>query len=202
MRQLIAFAFGVPHDINGFHPYTVRSFSLSHTLVLPFPRQLQSWALKFNLGLTKPPTDPLRPVNSDNAWGTRLTAAAGTSLAAPYSYSTLKNCSHRKDLYTPKGVFGHAASLDHAFAHCRRFLTAASRRSPDSISVPMLGAVLSHPLTVIALVGHYPTNKLIVRRPLNERIAALPLDYSRGPSGISPAFAELSPSRRYVPTCY
>ena len=26
--QLTAFAFGVPHDINGFHPYTVRSVSL------------------------------------------------------------------------------------------------------------------------------------------------------------------------------
>ncbi len=158
--------------------------------------------MKFNPGLSKPPTDPLRPVNSDNAWGTRLTAAAGTSLAAPYSYGTLKNCSHIKDLYTPKGFFGHAASLDHTFVHCRRFLTAASRRSPDSISVPMLGAVLSHPLTVIALVGHYPTNKLIVRRPLNERIAALPPHCCGGLSGISPAFAGLFPSRRYVPTRY
>ena len=31
-RQLAAFAFGVPHDINGFHPYTVRSASLSRPL--------------------------------------------------------------------------------------------------------------------------------------------------------------------------
>jgi hypothetical protein len=30
MRQLIAFAFGVPLDINGFHPYTQSSINLSH----------------------------------------------------------------------------------------------------------------------------------------------------------------------------
>jgi len=26
--QLTAFAFGVPHDLNGYHPYTVRSINL------------------------------------------------------------------------------------------------------------------------------------------------------------------------------
>ncbi len=31
MRQSVAFAFGVPHDINGFHPYTVSSTDLSHS---------------------------------------------------------------------------------------------------------------------------------------------------------------------------
>ena len=39
MRQSVAFAFGVPHDINGFHPYTMSSTDLSHPLVLPFPPQ-------------------------------------------------------------------------------------------------------------------------------------------------------------------
>ena len=34
--QQAAFAFGVPHDINGFHPYTVSSVDLSHPLVVPF----------------------------------------------------------------------------------------------------------------------------------------------------------------------
>ena len=33
MHQLNAFAFGIPHDINGFHPYTMSSISLLHTLV-------------------------------------------------------------------------------------------------------------------------------------------------------------------------
>ena len=35
-RQLAAFAFGIPHDINGFHPYTMSSANLSLSLVLPF----------------------------------------------------------------------------------------------------------------------------------------------------------------------
>ena len=42
MRQLNAFAFGVPYDINGFHPYTVGSISLSHPLVLTFPARFWS----------------------------------------------------------------------------------------------------------------------------------------------------------------
>ena len=37
--------------------------------------------------------------------------------------------SHRKAVYTPKSVFLHAALLGQACAHCRKFLTAASRRS-------------------------------------------------------------------------
>ncbi len=80
-----------------------------------------------------------------------------------------------KDFYTPKGFFSHAASLHQAFAHCGRFSTAASRRSEARVSVPLLGAVLSHPLPVIALVSHYLTNKLIGRRPLAKRLLAKPL---------------------------
>lgn len=34
------------------------------------------------------PTDPLRPIIPDNARTTRITAAAGTSLAGPYSWGT------------------------------------------------------------------------------------------------------------------
>jgi hypothetical protein len=37
--------------------------------------------------------------------------------------------SQRKAVYTPKGVFPHAASLGQGCPHCRRFLTAAPRRS-------------------------------------------------------------------------
>ena len=36
MRQYAAFAFGVPHDINGFHPYTMSSTYLSHAQAMPF----------------------------------------------------------------------------------------------------------------------------------------------------------------------
>ena len=41
------------------------------------------------------------------------------------------------------------------------------------ISVPSLGAVLSHPLPVIALVSRYLTNKLIGPRPLPKWLAPL-----------------------------
>ncbi len=78
MRQLAAFAFGVPHDINGFHPYTVRSANLSHPLAKPYPLQPHRWAVRFNRRRTWPPTHPLRPINPDNARGLRITAAAGT----------------------------------------------------------------------------------------------------------------------------
>ena len=45
-------------------------------------------------------------------------------------------------------------------------MTAASRRSLGSVSVPVRRVVLSHPLPVIALVSFYLTNKLIGHRPL------------------------------------
>ena len=60
-------------------------------------------------------------------------------------------------------------SLHQAFAHCARFLVAATRRCRDRVSVPLWLADLSVQLPVIALVGHYPTNKLIGRRLLPQR---------------------------------
>ena len=79
----------------------------------------------------------------------------------------------RKEVYTPKNFFLHAASLGQAFAHCRIFSTAASRRSGTRISVSLLGNSLSAPLPVIGLVSHYLTNYLIGPRPIKKRIASL-----------------------------
>ena len=67
-------------------------------------------------------------------------------------------------LYNPKAFFTHAALLDQAFAHCPIFPTAASRRSLGRVSVPVWLIILSDQLRIVALVGHYPTNKLIRRR--------------------------------------
>jgi hypothetical protein len=64
-------------------------------------------------------------------------------------------------LYNPKAFITHAAWLDQAFAHCPIFPTAASRRSLDRVSVPVWLIILSDQLQIVALVGHYPTNKLI-----------------------------------------
>ena len=90
-----------------------------------------------------------------------------------------QNFSHAKAVYNPKAFFPHAASLGQAFAHCRIFSTAATRRCTSRVSVSSLGAVLSHPLPVIALVSHYLTNKLIGPRPLPKRLATLILRYHR-----------------------
>ncbi len=69
-------------------------------------------------------------------------------------------------LYDPRAFITHAAWLDQAFAHCPIFPTAASRRSLGRVSVPVWLIILSDQLPVFALVGHYPTNKLMGREPL------------------------------------
>ncbi len=101
----------------------------------------------------------------NNACLFRITAAAGTELAQAYS-----GIDQRKAVlallvfFTPKGVYIpkefvlHAASLRQAFAHCGIFVTAATRRCPGSVSVPMWRADLSVPLPVVALVSRYLTN--------------------------------------------
>ena len=69
-----------------------------------------------------------------------------------------------KVLYNPRAFFTHAAWLRQGFPHCAIFPTAASRRSLGRVSVPMWLIVLSDQLWIVALVGFYPTNKLIQRR--------------------------------------
>ena len=71
-----------------------------------------------------------------------------------------------KGVYNPRTFIPHAASLRQAFAHCAIFLTAASRRSLARVSVPVWLIILSDQLSVVALVGRYPTNKLIERKLL------------------------------------
>ncbi len=102
----------------------------------------------------------------NNACTLRITAAAGTELAGASSDGTVnpggcsppKLSSHLTELYDPKAFITHAALLRQGFPHCARFLTAASRRSLDRVSVPVWLIILSDQLTIVALVGHYPTN--------------------------------------------
>ena len=75
----------------------------------------------------------------------------------------VNSCSHARsslttEFYDPKTFFTHAALLGQTFVHCRRFPTAASRRSLGRVSVPMWPISLSTRLCIIALVGRYPTN--------------------------------------------
>ncbi len=112
----------------------------------------------------------------NNASHLRLTAAAGTKLAVAslgvlnfetYWVSSLGD--PWIAVYTPRSFILHAASLHQTFVHCGIFVTAASRRSLGSVSVPMRRANLSVPVPVIALVSRYLTNKLIGHGPLPSR---------------------------------
>ena len=108
----------------------------------------------------------------NNVRTVRLTAAAGTNLARASSRDSSNpfgSYSPSTVLYNPKAFIAHAASLGQACAHCQRSSTAASRRSLASVSVPVARVVLSHPLRIFALVGRYPTNKLIRHEPLPRR---------------------------------
>ena len=89
---------------------------------------------------------------------------AGTVI--PCAYCSQGRSSRLTELYNPKAFFTHAALLRQAFAHCGRFPTAASRRSLDRVSVPVWPFILSDRLLIVGLVGRYPTNCLIRRKPL------------------------------------
>ena len=108
--------------------------------------------------------------------------------------------SPRTEVYNPKTVFPHAASLHQGFPHCAISPTAASRRSLGRVSVPMWPFNLSVRLLIVDLVGRYPTNYLIGREPIFQRIAPLvaePCD-SATLCGISVRFQTLSPSERQI----
>ena len=84
---------------------------------------------------TAPPTRALSPVIPNNVRTVRLTAAAGTNLARASSRDQSRSfdpSSPSTGVYNPKAFILHAASLGQACAHCRRFSTAASRRSLGS----------------------------------------------------------------------
>ena len=111
-------------------------------------------------------------MNPDNARTFRITAAAGTELAGPYSQGTYKTVRvpHfiplQKRFTTHRAVIPHAAWLDQISIHCPIFLTAASRRSLDRVSVPMWGTFLSEPLAIVGTVGRYPAVYLMAREPI------------------------------------
>src|SRR5205823_12465900 len=98
-----------------------------------------------------------------------------------------------KEAYSPKAVIPPAASLRQAPAHCAIFPTAASRRRLGRVSVPVWPVTLSGRLPVVALVGHYPTNKLIGRGRIPYRRSS-PQHAMRETviSGIRPRFQGLS----------
>ncbi|KAJ1683184.1 hypothetical protein LUZ63_021594 [Rhynchospora breviuscula] len=122
------------------------------------------------------PYHALRPIIPDNACILCITAAAGTELADAYSSDTVIASSPRKEVYDPWAFFLHAALLRQAFAHCGKFLTAASRRSLGRVSVPVWLIILSDQLLIIALVlaryspvrhwkHHFPSDLHVLSMP-------------------------------------
>ncbi len=113
----------------------------------------------------------------NNACTPRITAAAGTELAgASFSgtvsakrYYRFAGSSHLTELYDPKAFITHAALLRQGFPHCAKFLTAASRRSLDRVSVPVWLIILSDQLPIAAMVSRYLTNKLMGRGLIPKR---------------------------------
>ena len=122
-----------------------------------------------------------------------------------YSHHPAISCrtysSVSKGFYNLPAFIIHAASLRQGFPHCGIFLAAASRRSLGRISVPMCPLTLSGRIPVIALVGLYPANKLMGRRPFLWRSRS---SFPRTPprhtftSGIICHFWQLSPSKGCV----
>jgi hypothetical protein len=92
-------------------------------------------------------------------------------------------------VYNPRAFIPHATSLGQTCVHCRRFSTAATRRCLGSVSVPVVGAMLSHPLVIKGLVSHYLTNYLVTHKPLLRRNHTFAPQRS---SGINHSFPWLS----------
>ena len=103
-----------------------------------------------------------------------------------------------KELYNLTAFVVHAASLRQTFVHCGRFLAAASRRSLGRVSVPMWPVALSGRLSIVALVGRYPANKLMDRGLIpRRRLGAFPRMRLRAPGSIRyyPVFPRAIPGR-------
>ena len=107
---------------------------------------------------------------------------------------------HLTGLYDPKAFVTHAAWLRQGFPHCAIFLTAASRRSLDRVSVPVWLIILSDQLPIAALVSRYLTNKLMGRGLIFKREPKPPLTPVSADTvvlcGISAPFGTLFPTQR------
>lgn len=124
---------------------------------------------------------------------------------SPCSYSRGRS-SLTTEFYEPKPFVTHAALLRQTCVHCGRFPTAASRRSLGRVSVPVWPITLSGRLRIVALVGRYPTNQLMRRRPIHQRQPKPPFNFPTCVEKDYPVLATVS--RGYprlmgrLPTCY
>ena len=181
--QRPAFAIGVPPDICAFHRYTRNSSLPYSTQVMP----VSPARPKLSPGISQTTRQTTYELFTPSNSGQRLhpTYYRGcwhvVSRCFLSRYRHPKASSLAKEVYNPKAVIPHAASLHQASAHCAIFPTAASRRSLGRVSVPMWPSTLSGRLPVVALVGHYPTNKLIGRGLILHRKNFPPTTLKIGP---------------------
>ena len=92
----------------------------------------------------------------DTTCAAGITVAAATGLAQ-HLFAKLTGLGKR-----PTEV-GRSDSPHHAYAHCGVCAPAARRSARAIVSVPFSGLILSYPLRVIGMVGHYPAICLIRR---------------------------------------
>ena len=105
------------------------------------------------------------------------------------------------EVYITNYFFLHAALLGQGFPHCRKFPTAASRRSLGRVSVPVWPVTLSGRLRIVALVGRYPTNQLMRHKSIiYQSRSTFHIEFMRSLHlcGLSWRFHQLSPCRCQV----
>ena len=105
------------------------------------------------------------------------------------------------EVYITNDFFLHAALLGQAFAHCRKFPTAASRRSLGRVSVPVWPSTLSGRLRIVALVSRYLTSWLMRHKPIPVLSRGIFNIVDMRPlclCGLSCRFQQLSPSQGQV----
>ena len=145
-----------------FHlPLTVSSLTVSHNL--------SKLSLKFSYETYQTAYGPFTPSDSGQRSVPTYYRGCWHVVSRTLFIRYLPYYSLIKEVYDPKTFIPHAVSLHQTFVHCAIFLAAASRRSGGRVSVPLWLVVLSHQLPVLGLVGHYPANNLIGRKPIQER---------------------------------
>ncbi len=125
-----------------------------------------------------------------------ITAAAGTGLTQNLFCERFRFAKRQS---AKAGC--HSEFPYHAFAHCKGFAPAASRRTRALVSVPFSGRQLPLPLLIIGLVSRYLTNylirsSLILRRNSSNSLRVFLIKHSSidEASGINLSFPRLLPS--------
>jgi hypothetical protein len=156
--QQPAFATGVPPDIYAFHRYTRNSGCLFRTHSMEVSGAVSRLSPEISRLTFLAAYTPFTPSNSEQRLPPPYYRGCWHGVSRGLHRIPSLYSSPAYELYIPKDFIVHAALLGQAFAHCPKFLTAASRRSLARISVPVWPTTLSGRLLIVALVGHYPTN--------------------------------------------